>query len=84
VRLPAEDFAHASPKSAHSLGRTLGIDIVVGFAQMVVLASGGMNLAVGAIGVCAVMTIGYLLQTQGLPIPIAFAGGTMLVDSAPL
>jgi ribose transport system permease protein len=42
----------------NSLGRTLGIDIVVGFAQMVVLASGGMNLTVGAIGVCAVMTIG--------------------------
>jgi ribose transport system permease protein len=62
----------------NSLGRTLGIDIVVGFAQMVVLASGGMNLAVGAIGVCAVMTIGYLLQTLGLPIPIAFAGGLTL------
>jgi ribose transport system permease protein len=54
-----------------SLGRSAAIDIVVGFAQMVVLATGGMNLAVGAIGVCAVMLNGYFLQIVGLPIPVA-------------
>lgn len=58
----------------NSLGRSLAIDIVIGFAQMVVLATGGMNLSVGAIGVCAVMLTGYLLQTLGLPIPVAIAG----------
>jgi ribose transport system permease protein len=62
----------------NSLGRSLGIDIVVGFSQMVVLATGGMNLSVGAIGVCSVMTIGYLLQTLGLPIPVAICGGLAL------
>jgi ribose transport system permease protein len=64
-----------SPFNLNALGRSLGIDIVVGFSQMVVLASGGMNLSVGAIGVCSVMTIGYLLQALGLPIPVAIAGG---------
>ena len=58
----------------NSLGRSLAIDIVIGFAQMVVLATGGMNLSVGAIGVCAVMLTGYLLQTLGLPIPVAIVG----------
>jgi ribose transport system permease protein len=62
----------------NSLGRSLGVDIVVGFSQMVVLASGGMNLSVGAIGVCSVMMIGYLLQTIGLPIPLAVGGGLAL------
>jgi ribose transport system permease protein len=57
--------------SLNSLGRSVAIDVVVGFAQMVVLATGGMNLSVGAIGVCAVMTSGYLLQVLGLPIPVA-------------
>ena len=38
-----------------NLGRSLAVDIVIGFSQMVVLATGGMNLAVGSIGVCAVM-----------------------------
>ena len=37
------------------LGRSLAIDIVIGFSQMVVLATGGMNLSVGSIGVCVVM-----------------------------
>lgn len=55
----------------NSLGRSVAIDVVVGFAQMVVLATGGMNLSVGAIGVCAVMTAGYLLQVLGLPIVVA-------------
>ena len=55
----------------NSVGRSVAIDIVVGFAQMVVLATGGMNLSVGAIGVCSVMMTGYLLQVVGLPIAAA-------------
>lgn len=58
----------------NSLGRSVAIDVVVGFAQMVVLATGGMNLSVGAIGVCSVMFSGYLMQVLGLPIPLALAG----------
>ena len=61
-----------------TLGRSLAIDVVIGFAQMVVLATGGMNLAVGSIGVCAVMTSGYLLQVLGLPIPIGILGALVL------
>src|SRR4051812_57383 len=61
-----------------TLGRALAVDIVIGFSQMVVLATGGMNLAVGAIGVCAVMTGGYLMQTLGLPAPLAILGALAL------
>lgn len=62
----------------NSLFRSVAVDIVVGFAQMAVLATGGMNLAVGAIGVCAVMFSGYLMQVLGLPIPVAIAGTLLL------
>ena len=55
------------------LGRSLAIDIVIGFSQMVVLATGGMNLSVGSIGVCVVMMGGYLMQVVGLPVPLACA-----------
>jgi ribose transport system permease protein len=55
------------------LGRSLAIDIVIGFSQMVVLATGGMNLSVGSIGVCVVMTGGYLMQVVGLSVPFACA-----------
>jgi ribose transport system permease protein len=67
-----------SPMNLFSVGRSLAIDIVIGFAQMVVLATGGMNLAVGSIGVCAVMATGYLLQDVGLPIPLGLGGGLVL------
>ena len=40
-----------------NLGREVARDIVIGFAQMVVLATGGMNLAVGSIGVQMILCI---------------------------
>jgi ribose transport system permease protein len=55
-----------------AMGRSLAVDVVIGFSQMVVLAIGGMNLSVGSIGVCSVMLSGYLMQTLGLPVPMAF------------
>jgi len=61
-----------------SVGRALAVDIVIGFAQMAALATGGMNLSVGSIGVCAVMTGGWLMQTLGLPIPVAIVGALAL------
>src|ERR1700738_1701639 len=72
-------FASLSPGflstfNLNSLGRSVAVDVVVGFAQMVVLATGGMNLSVGAIGVCSVMLAGYFLQMLGLSIPLAIAG----------
>jgi ribose transport system permease protein len=66
----------------NSLGRSVAIDVVIGFSQMVVLATGGMNLSVGAIGVCAVMASGYLMQLAGIPIaaalPLTLAFGGLL------
>lgn len=58
----------------NSLMRLVAVDVVIGFSQMVVLATGGMNLSVGAIGVCAVMFSGYLMQVLGWPIPLAIVG----------
>jgi ribose transport system permease protein len=61
----------ASPFNLFSLTRVMGIDMVIGFAMMVVLVTGGLNLAVGSIGVAAVMLGGWAMQTQGLPVPVA-------------
>ena len=61
-----------------TVGRALAVDIVIGFAQMAALATGGMNLSVGSIGVCAVMTAAICMQTLGLPIPVAIAGALAL------
>jgi ribose transport system permease protein len=67
-----------SPFNLFAMSRTLAIDTVIGFSTMVVLATGGMNLAIGAIGVCSVMFAGYLMQVLSLPGPVALAGGLAL------
>ena len=61
-----------------TLGRTTAIDIMIGFSMMVVIVTGGLNLSVGAIGVCAAMTMGWLLERAGLPVPLAIAGALAL------
>jgi ribose transport system permease protein len=73
VLFTAKSPAFLSSFNLFVLGRSLAIDIVIGFSQMVVLATGGMNLSVGSIGVCVVMMGGYLMQIAGLPISIACA-----------
>ena len=45
------------------LGRTAAVNIVVGFSMMVVIVTGGLDLSVGSIGVCAAMAGGWLMQT---------------------
>ncbi|MEM8665860.1 MAG: hypothetical protein AAGF49_17270, partial [Pseudomonadota bacterium] len=60
-----------SPFNIYALTRVLAIDAVIGFSMMVVLVTGGLNLAVGAIGVCAVMIGGWAMQVAGLPIALS-------------
>jgi ribose transport system permease protein len=57
--------------NVYALSRTVAVDIVLGFSMMVVLVTGGLNLAVGAIGVASAMAGGWLMQTLGLPIAVA-------------
>src|ERR1700721_553036 len=57
-----------------TLGRTMAIDIMIGFSMMVVIVTGGLNLSVGAIGVCSAMTCGWLLEHVGAPLPLAILG----------
>jgi ribose transport system permease protein len=54
-----------------ALGRDIAIFTVIGFAQMVVLSMGAMNLAVGAIGGGVAIFGGWLMQVVGLPTPLA-------------
>src|ERR1700728_795080 len=44
-----------------TLGRTMAIDIMIGFSMMVVIVTGGLNLSVRSIGVCSAMFFGGLL-----------------------
>lgn len=61
--------------SLYALGRTSAVNIVIGFSMMIVIVTGGLNLAVGAIGVCAAMAGGWLMQVVGLHWFPALIGG---------
>jgi ribose transport system permease protein len=68
----------ASSFNLFTLGRTMAIDIMIGFSMMVVIVSGGLNLSVGAIGVCSAIAFGWLLERAGLPLPLGVAGALAL------
>ena len=53
--------------------RSLAVDIVVGFSTMVGAGDRRHELAIGSIGVCAVMFAGYLIQVSASPTPLAIA-----------
>ena len=51
---------------------------VVAFAQMVVLAAGGMDLSVGAVGGLTAVVTGGLMEVWGVPPPLAILLGLLL------
>jgi ribose transport system permease protein len=50
-----------------NLGRNIGIYIIIGLAQAVVLIIGDLNLSVGAIGGLSIITVGYFLVVLKTP-----------------
>lgn len=54
-----------------AMSRAAAINITIGFSMMAVIATGGLSLGVGAIGVCAAMGFGWLLESVGVPLPVA-------------
>jgi ribose transport system permease protein len=60
--------AFTSRINVYSMSRSIGIDGVIGLAMMTVLVTGGLNLALGAVGVCAAMVVGWGLETLGIGI----------------
>jgi ribose transport system permease protein len=67
-----------SPFNLYALSRVFAIDAVIGMGMMVVIVTGGLNLALGAIGVCSVMLGGWLMQEAGLPAAAGIAGALAL------
>lgn len=54
-----------------AMSRAAAINIAIGLSMMVVIATGGLSLSIGAIGVCAAMTFGWLVEILGVPLPLA-------------
>ena len=63
-----------SSYNVFNLSRTMSLYVFVALSQAVMLVTGNMNLSVGAIGGLSAIIFGYLVDTLGLPLPIAIAG----------
>lgn len=80
-------LAAAAPKSLSGdnlqvLAYAVANLAVVAFAQMVVLAAGGMDLSVGAIGGLTAVVTGGLMEVWGVPPPFAILLGLLLGTGA--
>ncbi len=61
-----------------STSRTFSMWIIVGFAQMLALTIGHMNLSAGAIGGLAAVTTGWLFQDFGAPTVLVIVAGIVV------
>jgi ribose transport system permease protein len=61
----------SSPYNLYALTRTAGLNVLLGLAMMVVIATGGLDLSIGAIGIASAMFAGYLMQDFRLHMMIA-------------
>ena len=62
----------------------LAVPVLIGLAQMVVLAVGQLNLAVGAMGGFAACAMGVMMADHGVPVPLALLIGFVLASVAGL
>jgi ribose transport system permease protein len=60
-----------SSYNVYVLLRSVSVMIVVGLAQMVVLAVGELNLSVGALGGFVAVVLGMMLEVWHIPLPLA-------------
>ena len=79
--------SHGDLLAANSLRvllQFLAVPVLIGLAQMVVLAVGQLNLAVGAIGGFAAAAMGVMMADHGVPVPLALLFGFLLATAAGL
>lgn len=67
-----------TPFNLFTLGRSAAVNIMIGLSMMTVIVTGGLSLAVGAIGVCSAMFMGYTLEVLNLPWPLTLVCGIAL------
>ncbi len=61
-----------------TVARICSVTILVGYAQMVVIAGGGLNVSIGAIGGLSAVIVGALIQRAGIPWGFAIVIAVMI------
>jgi ribose transport system permease protein len=67
-----------SPFNIQILLAAVAVNMVIALAQMIIIAIGQMNLAVGAIGGLAAICFAGMMEVWGVPVPLAVLGGLLI------
>jgi ribose transport system permease protein len=77
VWLAVTQDAYLSDRNIQTLLSNLSIVALIGLAQMVVIAAGELNLALGAAGSLSALAACSLMVNVGVPVPLAMAAGVV-------
>lgn len=58
---------YLSGKNIYALATVLSVTAVIGFSQMIIIASGGLNLSIGSIGAVSAVIAGWAMTSAGFP-----------------
>ncbi len=64
-----------SPFNIYVLIFNIALAVLVAYGQMVVVATGGMNIALGAIGGLSAVVMAGLMESYGVPLPLVIVVG---------
>lgn len=68
---------YLSADNMSALLKVLAVTSLVGTSQMISIASGGMNVSIGATGAMSAIFSGLLMQNAGVSVPVAVLAGLM-------
>lgn len=68
---------YLSPDNISALLKVLAVTSLVGTSQMISIASGGMNVSIGATGAMAAIFSALLMQNAGVPVSAAILAGLL-------
>lgn len=69
---------YLSGDNISALLKVLAVTTLVGVSQMISIASGGMNVSIGATGAMSAILCGLMMQNAGVPVPIAIVLGILI------
>lgn len=69
---------YLSSNNIFALLKVLSVTTLVGLSQMISIASGGMNVAIGATGALSSICCAWLMQNSGVPVIAAIAVGLLV------
>ena len=67
VMIALRGWSYMSGDNIHILSKVLAVTAAIGFSQMIIIASGGLNISIGSTGALSAVIAGWIMTVTGLP-----------------